>query len=936
MRKQILPFLFIFLSFAAAGQKSLLKGTITDTIEHKSLQNSLVTLMRAGDSVLIKFTRVDKSGNFSIPDLEAGKFIIMITHPYHGDVFDSVVIEAGVTKELGQIVMTPKTKLLEEVIVKSGAPIRIKGDTTVYTADSFKVRPGANVEELLRRLPGIQVDRNGQITAMGERVKKVLVDGEEFFGSDPGIATKSLRADVVKEVEVYDKKSDQAEFTGIDDGVKDKTINLKLKEDKKKGYFGKIELGGGTDQRFNNSFMGNAFKGKRKLSAYAIMSNTGQTRLDWQEAQNYGGGMDGVETGVSDDGGMYMMMTSDNDDVNFRGGQNGIPTNWNGGLHYSNKFHDGKQTLNAGYRFSKINSPGVTQVFSRQFTQDTSWLSNSIDNKFTQRIRHQLNIIVENNLDSNNSIKWTTRANHYETKTSSDYSIESFRPNGDSLNSSYRESDNNNQNNGVKSSLLWRHKFKKKSRTLSVNADLNWSRVSNDQLLYARNNRYEKGLIERRDTLDQFTPSTGENQSLVAKIAYTEPLAKEMYLEINYALSLYNNINDRFVFTRDKTSGNHDDRVDSLSNSFTFKRVVNTPGANLRVNKKKYNWSVGASVAFSDFGQTSTRYIINEQEKTKANYDFINFFPRASFTYKIKPNEVIRFNYNGNTSAPSIEQLQPVRINNDPFNIYIGNPNLDQSFRHSFNLNYSFYNVLKDRSLWTGLDYSITQNAFVQFSTIDSNGARTFQTVNADGVYNLNFYSYYDMKLGDSKWRLSVGPDFSMNRYMDYVRDKESGNTVKNVTNTRSIGGFIEIGQYVNDKYDFRIGPRFNWNTSKASLNTTANAKYWQATLWGNGSYRFTKIKLSFGSEIEVNVRQKDPKFTQNNNFTMWTAYVAKEIFKEWELRFNVYDILNQNRGYQRNLNSYNFSETYYNTLRRYCQLMITWNFSKNGKPAGW
>ena len=208
MRKQILPLLFILLSFAAAGQKSLLKGTITDTIEHKSLQNSLVTLMRASDSVLVKFTRVDKSGNFSIPDLEAGKFIIMITHPYHGDVFDSVVIEAGVTKELGQIVMTPKTKLLEEVIVKSGAPIRIKGDTTVYTADSFKVRPGANVEELLRRLPGIQVDRNGQITAMGERVKKVLVDGEEFFGSDPGIATKSLRADVVKEVEVYDKKSD--------------------------------------------------------------------------------------------------------------------------------------------------------------------------------------------------------------------------------------------------------------------------------------------------------------------------------------------------------------------------------------------------------------------------------------------------------------------------------------------------------------------------------------------------------------------------------------------------------------------------------------------------------------------------------------------------------------------------------------------------------
>lgn len=934
MRKQILPILFFLISFAAAGQKSILKGTVTDTIENKSLQNTLVTLMRASDSVLSKFARVDKSGNFTIPDLDAGKYIIMITHPYHGDVFDSVVVDAGVTKELGQIVMIPKTKLLAEVIVKSGAPIRIKGDTTVYTADSFKVRPGANVEELLRRLPGIQVDRNGQITAMGERVKKVLVDGEEFFGSDPGIATKSLRADVVKEVEVFDKKSDQAEFTGIDDGVKDKTINLKLKDDKKKGYFGKLEVAGGTEKRFNNSVMANAFKGKRKFSGYGIMSNTGQTNLDWQEAQNYGGGIDGVETGVTDDGGMYMMYTGNNDEVNFRGGQNGIPTNWNGGLHYSNKFHEGKQSLNAGYRFSKINAPGVTSVFSRQFTQDTSWTTRSVDNRFTSRIRHALNAIVETNLDSNNSIKWTTRANHYQTRTRSNYYMESFWPTGDSLNNQLRNTDSDNENNGVTSSLLWRHKFKKKSRTLSVNADLNWNRVTNNQLLYSLNNRYDKGEISRRDTLDQFTPSTGENQSLVAKIAYTEPLAKEMYLEINYALSLYNNVNDRFVYNRDQVSGKHDDRVDSLSNSFTFKRIVNTPGANIRMNKKKYNWSVGSSVAFSQFKQYTTFYNQNTEDERRNQYNFINFFPRASFQYKFKPNENVRFNYNGNTNAPSLEQLQPVRINNDPFNIYIGNPDLKQSFRHNFNLNYSFYNVLKDRSLWTSMNFTFTQNAFSQFSTIDSTGARTYQTVNVDGVYNINFYSYYDFKLGDTKWRFSVGPNVNINRYIDFVRDQESGNTVRNVTNTKSYGGEISVRQYVNEKYDFYISPSFTWNTSKASVNTTANAKYWQLQGWAGGTYRFTKIKFTIGTDLNAQIRQKDPKFTQNNNFITWNAFVAKELLKEFELRLNVYDILNQNKGYQRNLNSYNFTETFYNTLRRYATLTLVWNFSKNGKPA--
>jgi hypothetical protein len=932
MRKQILSFSLILFSFFAAAQNSTLKGTIADTIENKNLQNTLVTVMRASDSVLVKFVRADKSGNFSISDLKPDKYIVMITHPYRGDYFDSVALEPGVTKDFNQIMMIPKSKLLAEVIVKSGSPIRIKGDTTVYTADSFKVRPGANVEELLRRLPGIQVDRNGQITAMGERVKKVLVDGEEFFGSDPGIATKNLRADVVKEVEVFDKKSDQAEFTGIDDGVKDKTINLKLKDDKKKGYFGKAEVAGGLldkpGNRFNNSIMANAFKGKRKFAGYGIMSNTGQTNLDWQEAQNYGGGMEGVETGVTEDGGMYISVSS-SDEENFRGGRNGIPTNWNAGLHYNNKFHDGKQSVNAGYRFSKINAPGTTSTFSKIFTQGSNWNTRSEDDRFSSRVRHALNITVESNLDSSNSLKWTTRANHYTTDTRSKYFSEAIELNGDTLNTSRRNSNNNNETNGVISSLLWRHKFKKLSRTLSVNVDLNWNRVENDGLLYALNNYYNKGFIERRDTLDQQNLATGENQSLVTKVAYTEPLAKDMYLEMNYAVSFYNNINDRITNAGDGT-GKYEERIDSLSNSFTFKRMINTPGANLRVNKKKYNFSFGASVAFSHFTQT------NRTEYQKTNYDFVNFFPRASFTYKFKPNENIRFNYNGSTTAPTLEQLQPIRVNTDPLNIYIGNQNLDQSFRHSFNFNYSFYNVLKDRNLWTSLSFDFTQNAFTQFNSIDSSGRRIYQTVNVDGVYGVNFYSDYGFKLADTKWRFSIGPNASVRRNIDFVQDAETANTVKNVTNTFNYGARLGVNQYVNDKYHFYIGSNFTWNRSKASVNTRANAKYWQIDGYGGGSVTIPgKAKIEIGSDLNFQMRQKDPEFTQNNNFTTWNGYIMKRLFKnEFEIRLGVYDILNQNRGYQRNFNSYNFTETYFNTLKRFWLLSFTYNFSKNGKPA--
>jgi hypothetical protein len=929
MRK--LPLLCILLVFSITAfcqQRSTLKGSVADTVDKKNLQNSVVTVMRAKDSVLVKFTRVDRSGNFSISNLDSGKYIVMITHPYLGDYFDRIDVAPNTQKNLGQIMMIPKTKLLAEVILKSGSPIRIKGDTTVYTADSFKVREGANVEELLRRLPGIQVDKNGEITAMGEKVKKVLVDGEEFFGSDPGIATKNLRADYVKEVEVFDKKSDQAEFTGIDDGVKDKTINLKLKEDKKKGYFGKVEAGGGLEDKFNTAGMINAFKAKRKMAAYGIMSNTGQTNLDWRDAQNYGGGMDGMESGISDDGGMYIMINQSDED-NYRGGRNGIPTNWNAGLHYSNKFHDGKQSLNGGYKFTKVNSPSIKNTFSRIFLPDTSWNENSRNTSFNSRIKNALNLTVEANLDSSNSLKWTTKANHNTTDTRSDFYSEAYSLQGDSINNSRRRTTNNNETNSLVSSLLWKHKFKKLSRTLSINTDINWSRANNNGFLSALNNVYSAGVIKDRDTLDQQNLNISEAQGFAARLAYTEPLMKDTYLEFSYGLNYNNNINDRVTNANDG-SGKYEERIDSLSNSFTFKRLVNTPGLNFRVNKKKYNYSFGSSVGFSHFVQDNrTTSVVNK-------FDYVNFFPRASFTYKPKPAQSFRINYNGQTSAPSVEQLQPIRVNTDPLNIYLGNPDLDQSFRHTFNIGYNSYNVLKERNIWTNLSVNYTQNAFVQFSSYDTTGKRTYFTVNADGVYNVNFYGDFGFKIKDTKWWLGFGPEINYNRNINYVRYEKTATTIKNVNNTSRYGIRVNINQYVENKYNFYIGPTFSWNQSKATVNAQANAEYWQLNGWAEGNVTLSKkANIELGTNLDYQVRQKDSRFPQNNSFTIWNAHVLKRLFKnEYEVKFGIYDILNQNRGYDRNFSSSSFTETYFNTLKRFWLLTLTWNFSKNGKPA--
>ncbi|HEY6503612.1 MAG TPA: outer membrane beta-barrel family protein, partial [Chitinophagaceae bacterium] len=897
MRKLFVISCILFAPIIFFGQSSSLKGVVADTIDKKNLQHTVISLLRTGDSVLVKFARADKTGAFSLDHLREGKYILMITHPYVGDYFDKVELKNGEVTDLGKVFMIPKSKLLAEVILKSGSPIRIKGDTTVYTADSFKVRDGANVEELLRRLPGIQVDKDGNITAMGERVTKVLVDGEEFFGSDPGIATKNLRADVVKEVEVYDKKSDQAEFTGIDDGVKDKTINLKLKEDKKKGYFGKATAGGGLPDKYSNSLMVNAFKSKRKLAAYGLMSNTGQTNLDWRDAQNYAGGMDGMSTGMTDDGGMYMNWDGGGED-NYQGGRNGIPTNWSGGLHYSNKFNNNKNSFNAGYKFNKVNAPGITTTFANNFWPDSTWNTNTINDRYSSVIKHAFNMTVESNIDSMNSLKWTTRVNNNNTLTKSRFYTESFTEDADSINNSSRLSNNNSDNNSVASTLLWRHKFKKLARTLSVNTDVSWSESKNDGLLYSLNNYYTDGLVSYRDTLDQQNIRNSENKTLVTRATYTEPLMKDTYIELSYSFGYYNNINERITNIPDG-NGKYEDRIDSLSNEYIFNRFVNTPGINFRANKKKYNYSFGASVGFSQFEQK------NVTEDREYKYNFTNFFPRATFLYKFKPSQNLRFNYNGNTTAPSLEQLQPIRVNTDPFNIYIGNPTLDQSFRHSFNAGYNSYNVLKEKNIWTSLNFNFTQNAFTNLSTVDSLGRRTYITVNVNGIYNLNLYSDYGFKIPDTRWRLGFGPTFSRNRNIDFVTDPKTKVPVKNATNTTALGVRLNVSQYVENKYNFYFSPNFTLNSSKASVNTSANAEYWQIAGYFGGEVNLPK-GFRINTDANMQYRKKDPRFPAANSFMTWNGSATKGFFKnELELKFAVYDILNQNRGYQRNFNSY-------------------------------
>ncbi len=264
--------LVLCVSASFAQKQYLIKGTVTDSMATYKMVNTSISVLNEKDSILVKYTRADAEGNFILNSPKSGKFILLVTYPGYADYVENFVLDSvNTTKDFGRINLILKATLLQDVIIQGKvASIKIKGDTTEYNAGSYSIAPNSKVEDLLKQLPGIQVDKDGKITAQGETVNKVLVDGEEFFGDDPTLVTKNIRGDMVDKVQLYDKKSDQATFTGIDDGEKSKTINIKLKEDKKNGYFGKLEGGVGTDKFYNNQAMFNAFKGKQKFSAFLV------------------------------------------------------------------------------------------------------------------------------------------------------------------------------------------------------------------------------------------------------------------------------------------------------------------------------------------------------------------------------------------------------------------------------------------------------------------------------------------------------------------------------------------------------------------------------------------------------------------------------------------------------------------------------------------
>lgn len=913
MRKLYVVLGLLVSCLASEAQSVTVKGSVSDTTSKTALHNAVIYLKDPKDSSLVVFTRAASNGGYVLPDVKQGTYIMVVTFPNYVDWIDSIQVN-GNGPMVVPVALNTRAHLLEEVIVRQTiAPIRIKGDTTEYLADSFHVKPGATVEELFRIMPGFSVNSKGEITTQGQKVQKVLVDGDEFFGDDPTMATQNLNAKDVAKVQVFDKKSDQSTLTGIDDGSKEKTVNLILKEDAKKGYFGRVDAGSDFDKYYQSKLSANRFTSTMKAGALVVADRTGRNGMSWEEMQDYG------EISTSMENGDVNFMWEGDDDFDTWG-KEGIPENLQAAIMLNKKYGRLKNNTANNYSYNRLNMAGNGQTSTKYILRDTINYNNQSRSNASLKWKQGGSTKNEINIDSLTTLNINARGGYGKTSSYGTQDGEYLSSDLVPINTSKRVSNSNGDNRNMKADVFLRRKLNKAgTRSLTFSGGFSNTRSSSEGFLYNQTSYYTNGVLSSQQVTDQRKTNLNESRTTQALVSYTEPFSKVLSMNINYTFNSGNT--DQDTRSYEKLNGKYDSLNLLYSNHYRFLNTSHRAGAMLNYSTKKITARAGLAVQDLALKQT------NLYKDSSFARNFTNFFPTANLRWKFSGSGNLNLNYSGYTQQPSLSALQPILNNNDPLNIQQGNPNLRPAFTHSMYFNLSNYKTLQNRGVWMYGSFSFTENAFSNKSTIDALGRRISQTVNVNGNYRYNVNVDFSRQIKFLKLETGISPGVSGGRNKNFV------NGLENTTNSLRGSVYVYARRYIEKKLSIDLGGSAQYNHSESSINQGAATDYWtfNHNLWFE--YHFRKGWL-FSTNYEFNYRQKLTANDRANNVFIWNASVEKKLFKKQDITaiFTVNDLLNQRQGFSRDISSNYITENTYTTVQRYAMLSLRWKFAKNRK----
>ncbi len=941
----ILIFLFLtfFVTLSSFGQRPTdqarperkFTGQVIDGAIKKPMIGANVLIKTVTDS-LLRGTVTGTDGRFEI----ARPFIpeVKLEITFLGYKTITKIHSMREPVELGELILLEDTKVLGEVLVQGVSVVgEQKGDTTSFNANAFKTQTNAQAEDLIKKMPGITF-QGGQIQAQGEQVQKILVDGREFFGSDPNIALRNLPADAIDRVEVLDQRSDQSRLTGFDDGSYTKTINIILRSDKKNGSFGRTYAGYGNDDRYAAGGSVNFFKGDQRISVLGLFNNINQQNFSSQDLAGLtanasaGAGRGGMMGGMGG-GGFGGGQWGGGGNNNFLvGNSGGIVTTNAMGLNYSDKW--GKKVNVTGSYFFNNTANSLRQITNRetvvnanlrQFYEEN--LINTVKNS-----NHRANARIEADLNEKNSIVLTPSLSFQDNSTFSDRDALTRNSLGDSLSALRSISNATTKAVNLSNNLTYRYKFDKKGRTLSTEVFTAWSNRDQDSDLLAASREFRRNLV---DTATQETYSLNEGFNYRVNLTFTEQLSKNAIGTFGYQVGNNATAADQKTFQIDEERKALLDTA--LSNEFDNKFITQRLRSGYAYNKDA--WSVNVNMDYQNARLDNEAFF---PVPGTFNRNFNNFLPSANLNYRNRKTGFSwRVRYRTSTNEPSVSELQNVVNNQNPLNLRVGNPDLGQSYNHNIFANISKINLEKSRTLFLFVTHSVTSD-FIGNSTFLTtkdtlinkeillrSGGQLSRPVNLDGNIRSSFFLTYGAPLKKLKTQFNINTRVSFNRTPGLI------NGISNLNDNTTLSQGLTFNSNISQNVDFSISTTGSYNIVNSSLQQNLNNNFYQQESNMRLYFSSKNGKFFMGNNVAHSLYSGLSEGF-NQNFWLWNMEGGFRFAKnnKAEIKAVLFDVLNQNNSISRTISDVAVTDVFTNVLTRYGMITFTYILGNFKQPA--
>ncbi|MEJ7780543.1 MAG: outer membrane beta-barrel protein [Daejeonella sp.] len=873
MIRTLLTFLFFFSFIYSQAQTYSIKGSVQDTAG-VPLTGTLIRVNWGIDSVA---TSVGINGSFSLNNIRSADFTLSAAFLGFQTFVKKYKIENGNELTIPLIRLREKVSALNEVVITAVTAVKIGEDTVTFNAASFPVRAGDAVDEVLRKLPGVKVDADGNVTNQGQTIRKIRLNGKDFFGTDVATAIKNLPADIIKNLQFIDDYGDQANLTGIKTGEPEKILNITIQEDKRKGYFARASGGLGSEDRYNTSLRGNIFEGDRQISFDGTLNNT-----------------------------------------NMRGGGgNGITSTNSAGLNYQNEWSD-KLSADAGYNFNNRRNLTIGKAYTQNFLETFTRLEDEATNNNSDNYSHEFSGNLEFKSDSSNFLKVSPRLSYNSNNEDNlgFYTItqENIITNRDN------QTGNNSSSSNFGTNIFYNHRFPKKGRNISLRGNVNYS--NGGSLRDVLNNYViTKSGVDSIRLQNQFIDNSNRNFQTWASFSYMEPLGKKTFVEFNYNWNRSNTSTDRNV--NDILNGQQIFDP-NLSNNYEYQFTTNRVGLNYRFIDEKFNYTLGLNAQPAVLTGRNISKNIDTESKS------FNFIPSARFVYKFSRQQALQVNYWGRNNQPGFLQLQPITDNSNLQNTVTGNPNLKPEFIHSLNARYNQSDWNMGHILYANLSYNQTRDRIVTTKILVPGTINQVTSyTNTDGFYTVQGDYSYGKPFSERKFTITYSGSGSLNNNVAFIDNN------KNIAKNYNLRQELEFEVDIEDVVDLEFETSYSINRTNYSQETFEDRRTNTMRYQLRGrNYFFEDATLGYNLSKTVN-SGFDNSIIRNP--TILGLFAEYRFLKgnRGTLRLDAFDLFNQNTGISRDVFDNIIVDRQINRLGRYFMLSFNMRLSKFGGGTG-